>query len=373
MKIKYISIKAQKEGDKKVAVIDIFGVIGEGFFTEGNTMKTVKADLKNINPDKIKVNIASMGGDVFEGLAIHDLIKSQKVETEVNVVGLTASSAAVIAQAADEGKLNISENSMFLIHKSHSGVLGGADDHEKVAKELRIVDGIMATIFTERSGSKHEEIVELMEEDRLIDAKEAKEFGLIDNIVDASDIAASKIDWDAITKSDLSDENKQALIDKFKAEGDDSDSSDDNDSGGDSDDNSDDGDSNDDADSDDDSGDKGDEDKKESKTHKGYEGFVNWVKGLGKTTSKKPDNGDNGDNKDEGPEIKKLKAEKIIEAKKVADLESKLRKQKQKSTKASGKLDDRLGDPVSVHGEDNRGEDEKGWDKNAEALREYEV
>ena len=128
--MRHFNIKTSAE----LTEIDIFGQIGDSFFEEGNTLDSVKAELENIKTD-LSINVASLGGSAFEGLAIHDLIASHPYNTTVNVVGATASAGAVISVAAD--KVNISENSLFLVHNSHGMAQGNAEDLEAAAKDMR--------------------------------------------------------------------------------------------------------------------------------------------------------------------------------------------------------------------------------------------
>ena len=122
------------------------------------------------------VNIASLGGIAFEGLAIHDLIASHPFNTTVNIIGATASAGAVISVAGDT--VNISENSLFLVHNSHGMAMGNADDLENSARDMRKIDDRMVSIFTKRTGKSEETIRDLMAEDKFLDSDESKELGL---------------------------------------------------------------------------------------------------------------------------------------------------------------------------------------------------
>ena len=202
--MRHFDIKAAKNG---ITEIDIFGQIGDSFWEDGNTLESVKAEIGNIDNDII-INVASLGGLALEGLAIHDLIASHKHNVIVNIVGATASAGAIIAEAGDE--INISENSLFLIHFSTGGVVGQAKDVLGVASDLEKLDNRMISILTKKTGKPESEIRALMEEDKFIDAEEAKEMGFVDNVIKPVKIAAS-INMNKVMTSNLSDEQKTKL------------------------------------------------------------------------------------------------------------------------------------------------------------------
>ena len=202
--MRHFNIKTSAE----LTEIDIFGQIGDSFFEEGNTLDSVKAELENIKTD-LSINVASLGGSAFEGLAIHDLIASHPYNTTVNVVGATASAGAVISVAAD--RVNISENSLFLVHNSHGMAQGNAEDLEAAAKDMRKIDDRMTSIFINKTGKEETEIRELLKEDKFLDANEALEWGFVDNVTQPVKIAA-KLDRNKIKNSNLTENQKQQLL-----------------------------------------------------------------------------------------------------------------------------------------------------------------
>jgi len=202
--MRHFNIKTSAE----LTEIDIFGQIGDSFFEEGNTLDSVKAELSGVKTD-LTINVASLGGSAFEGLAIHDLIASHPFNTTVNVIGATASAGAVISVAADN--VNISENSLFLVHNSHGMAMGNAEDLESAAKDMRKIDDRMTSIFINRTGKEETEIRELLKEDKFLDANEALEWGFVDNVTQPVKIAA-KLDRKKIENSNLTDKQKTQLL-----------------------------------------------------------------------------------------------------------------------------------------------------------------
>jgi len=202
--MRHFEIKASSD----LTEIDIFGQIGDSFFDEGNTLESVKTELGNTQTELV-VNIASLGGSAFEGLAIHDLIASHPFNTKVNIIGATASAGAVISMAGDE--VEISENSLFLIHNSHTLAQGSAEDFDSVADDMRKIDNRMVSIFTKKTGQSEETIRDIMNEDKFLSPEEAKELGFVTSIKAPVKIAA-KINKKKIINSFLTNNQKEQIL-----------------------------------------------------------------------------------------------------------------------------------------------------------------
>lgn len=175
--------------DADVAEIDIFGDIGEGWFTEGNTIDSVKASLQGISAKDLIINISSLGGDVNHALAIHDMIKMHPAKVTVKITGFTASSGTIVAMAADE--VQMSDNALFLVHNAWTGVQGNQHDLREMADELAKVDDRIINIYAKKTGKRKDSIHNLMKEEKWIDASEAKDFGFIDTTFEPIAMAAS--------------------------------------------------------------------------------------------------------------------------------------------------------------------------------------
>ena len=214
------------------ATIEILGSIGESWFDEGHTINTVKSQIEEITANKITLKISSLGGDAFEGLAIHDLLKASKAKVTAKIIGATASAGTIIALGAD--KVEISENSLFLVHNAWTMAGGNAADLRKQAENLETVDNRMAAIYVAKTGKSEEEVRTLMSEDKWIDADEAKEFGFVDTVTAPLKAVASAINVingskelpnineklkSKINKSEfkMTEENKSWLSEQFDA------------------------------------------------------------------------------------------------------------------------------------------------------------
>lgn len=199
-KVPKLKIDIRSQADDNTATIDIDGEIGwaswDGEDYTWNTPEAIKKKLREIQDlkaEKIVVNINSLGGFVNDGLAIHDVLAMHPAQIETRVTGMTASAATIIAQAGDVRKM--SENALYLIHKSWGLTIGNAMDHLEAVEELETIDKRMLSIYAKRSGKSEDEILSLMEESngagKWIDHQQALEMGLIDEAFEPMKAAAS--------------------------------------------------------------------------------------------------------------------------------------------------------------------------------------
>ncbi|WP_367672824.1 Clp protease ClpP, partial [Serratia symbiotica] len=92
-------LKAAASEDNSISVFD---VIGKDYWGEGVSAKRIAGALRSMNGTDVTVNINSPGGDMFEGLAIYNLLREYPGKVTVKVLGLAASGASIIAMAGDE-------------------------------------------------------------------------------------------------------------------------------------------------------------------------------------------------------------------------------------------------------------------------------
>lgn len=159
-------------------------VIGGDWFFAGITAKNVNRWLKeNGKAKEILVRINSPGGSVFEGHSIYSALHKSDARVIVEVEGLAASAASVIAMAGDE--IRVSKGAMIMIHESWGVTQGPAEDHIKAAELLRKINDEMADIYSARTKQTRERCLELMAEETWMGASEAKELGFCDAIIPA--------------------------------------------------------------------------------------------------------------------------------------------------------------------------------------------
>lgn len=147
--------------DSAANVITIYDVIGEDWWTGGGfTAKRASAALRSIGNQDVVVNINSPGGDMFEGIAIYNLLREHKAKVTVNVMGLAASAASVIAMAGDNIRMGL--GSFVMIHNAWGAVKGNQHDFRYATEQFVQFDGAMADIYEARTGLKRSEIERMM-------------------------------------------------------------------------------------------------------------------------------------------------------------------------------------------------------------------
>lgn len=141
--------------------------------------------LSNKYPDReIQLWINSPGGEVVAGLAILDIMNYVKVNVRTVVIGRAASMAAVIAAAGTKGMRHAFENSEILIHQPLGGAQGQVSDIIIHAQHIVKMREKLNKILANATGQTVERIALDTERDNIMCAEEAKEYGLIDSIIE---------------------------------------------------------------------------------------------------------------------------------------------------------------------------------------------
>ncbi|NLY37998.1 MAG: ATP-dependent Clp endopeptidase proteolytic subunit ClpP [Firmicutes bacterium] len=136
------------------------------------------------DPDKdINLYINSPGGAVYAGMAIYDTMQYIKPDVSTICVGLAASFGAVLLAAGARGKRFALPNSRIMLHQPMGGAQGQAVDIEIHAKEILKVREALNRILSEHTGQPLERIAKDTDRDFFISAAEAKEYGIVDEIL----------------------------------------------------------------------------------------------------------------------------------------------------------------------------------------------
>lgn len=169
-----INFKAQAADN--ALVLDVFDVIGADFFGCGITAGMVK-DAIDQNPScsSITMNINSPGGDAFEGVAIFNTLKAAGKPVNINVVGLAASAASIVAMAGDTVVMNL--GTQMMIHGAMALCAGFAADMRKMADTLDQVSDSIADIYVAETGNSKRKVTEMMNAETWMSADEAVEYG----------------------------------------------------------------------------------------------------------------------------------------------------------------------------------------------------
>ena len=168
----------------ETADIYIFDEIG----TYGVTAQDFISEIKGLKDMPINLRINSLGGDVFDGMAMYNVIKRRESKTTVYIEGIAASIATIIALGADE--VIMAENSLFMIHNAWGGTSGEAKDMRKTAETLDKITSELTDIYVKKTGLSYDALAEMMDEESWLNAQEAFDLGFIDTISDSIKVAA---------------------------------------------------------------------------------------------------------------------------------------------------------------------------------------
>ena len=188
-----------KNTSAHTTTIDIEGEIGvpeEWQFDEPESrvatyrkFKDMVGSISRIQTPEVVVNIRSTGGDVGDAMLIYDALCSLDATITTRCAGYVASAATLIAQAASEGRRQITSESLYLVHRSVASVEGDVESLTHSAELLAKTDRRIAEIYAERSGRDVAQFEALMAENdgagRWLTPDEAVEMGLVDVVVTA--------------------------------------------------------------------------------------------------------------------------------------------------------------------------------------------
>lgn len=136
------------------------------------------------DPDKdIHLYINSPGGSITSGMAIYDTMQYIKPDVSTICIGMAASMGAFLLNAGAKGKRYALPNSTVMIHQPLGGAKGQATDIEIHAKWILQIKERLNTILSERTGQPLEKVKADTERDNFMSAMEAKEYGLIDEVI----------------------------------------------------------------------------------------------------------------------------------------------------------------------------------------------
>jgi ATP-dependent Clp protease protease subunit len=140
--------------------------------------------LESEDPDKdISIYINSPGGVVYAGLAIYDTMQFIKPDVATICIGMAMSMGAVILTGGTKGKRMALPNSKILIHQGSAGFSGQPTDIEIQAREVIGLKRSLEEIMAKHTGQTQEKLQKDMDRDYYMTAQEAKDYGIIDNVI----------------------------------------------------------------------------------------------------------------------------------------------------------------------------------------------
>jgi ClpP class serine protease len=141
------------------------------------------------------VQINSAGGDMFEGIAIYNALREHQQEITVQVIGMAASAASIIAMAGD--RVEIGAASFLMIHNAWVLAMGNRHDMAETAQWLEPFDAAMRDVYAQRTGLKPDEIAQMMDAETWLSGQAAIDKGFADSL-----LPSDKLTQDEKTKAE---------------------------------------------------------------------------------------------------------------------------------------------------------------------------
>ena len=214
-------------GTNDGSTLYILSPIGyDGVTGDGITAKSVAdyLDARDSN-EPLNVKINSPGGEVFEGISIYNLLCQYPAPVNVEIVGIAASAASIIAMAGDT--VRMAPASMIMIHNASLLAYGDKQSFYKVINALAPVDAAIGEIYAKKTGISVEKIASYMDETKYFSANESVSQGFADalsdidgpvpasNKLDLANSADRKLDY-ILASSGLSRKERRELISNIK-------------------------------------------------------------------------------------------------------------------------------------------------------------
>jgi ATP-dependent Clp protease protease subunit len=145
--------------------------------------------LESEDPEKdIHVYVNSPGGSLHAGLAIYDAMQYVAPDVETTCYGIAMSAGSLILTGGAAGKRLALPNARILIHQPSAGFQGQSSDIEIHAKEILELRRRLDEIYAHHTGQTVEQVHEDAERDRFFDPQQAREYGLIDGVIEAHEM-----------------------------------------------------------------------------------------------------------------------------------------------------------------------------------------
>jgi ATP-dependent protease ClpP protease subunit len=202
MKMKMIKVpqqfKLQNSSESGVVDMFLYGSIG-GWWSE-ITASNILRQMNSISEKTVNVHIHSGGGDVFESIAIYNILKSSDKTINIYIDGLAASGASLIAMAGDA--IFMPRNTMMMIHRAWTYAQGNASQLLKLSQDLAKMDGAVEESYKARFTGTYENLTELLDNTTWLKADECVELGLADKVIDPVEIPKDESnDEDSVNNS----------------------------------------------------------------------------------------------------------------------------------------------------------------------------
>jgi len=156
------------------------------FEIEATSPKSVNKAMEDANGEDLEVEINSGGGSVFAGSEIYTALKSYQGNVKVNIVGIAASAASVVAMAGN--KISMSPTAQMMIHNVSTYAEGDHREMQHTAGILKNANETIANAYRIKSGMKQADLLSMMDNETWMTADKAKDYGLIDEVMFENEI-----------------------------------------------------------------------------------------------------------------------------------------------------------------------------------------
>ena len=174
-----INVKGEIVSDETAQFYDFFDM------TNYTSPSKIKQALADANGSDVTVEISSPGGDTVAGSDIYTALKQYNGNVVVNITGLAASAASVIAMAGN--KVNISPTAQIMIHQAWTNVEGNEDDMQQAQQMLSTVDAGIVNAYVAKTGMPENQLLKMMADETWLSAQDAVKYGFADEIMFDSD------------------------------------------------------------------------------------------------------------------------------------------------------------------------------------------
>ena len=217
------TIVASSTDNNTISIYDVIG--NDPWSGEGVTVNRISGALARIGKSNdVVVNINSPGGDMFEGLAIYNLLRQHEGQVTVRVLGLAASAASLIAMAGDT--VQIGRAGFLMVHDCWAIVIGNRRDLVDASTTLEPYDRAMASIYAARTGASEDAMLALMDAETWINGTGAIDQGFADELLPADQIKEQALASDrmaahlldlALARAGLPRSQRRAMLQAYKA------------------------------------------------------------------------------------------------------------------------------------------------------------
>lgn len=179
----WYNIRAVGEAEQKTIEIYFYGEIGYWGITSGDFIRDLKSKDDGTSP--VMVFFDSIGGDLFDGIAIHNTLNALGERCTARIVGACFSAASVAACGAH--RLEMADNALFMIHNPWTFIAGGSDELRKMADMMdKALDGIVVSYQRRPLAIDEAELRRLINEETWLTPTEAKSMGFVDEVLEGS-------------------------------------------------------------------------------------------------------------------------------------------------------------------------------------------